>query len=308
MVFLCFVVSLVSAAHASFTLGLVGDNAGRCIHRYDLDSGAYLGKFGNFALGNVFGMGLDQARNKLYVGDAGMVKAFDYNTGSYLYSLPASNAVGISTFSNGDLLLSNGTIVTRVDATTGATINSFNYAAGGLQGSAASVAVDESDRVFVCDSAIGATANNAKIDVFSGNGTYLFSSAAYTQRFAFYYQQMQARGGRLIMGNDSLGNYHFFTYGSTSIAYGGTPGALSPMQQILGVGFGHGSLRYLSGTDSSTNPILQVTDAYNVFQTIPTPQISLGGMRQLAIVVAPEPTSFAALALGLGFLARARKK
>lgn len=304
----CLAVSLVGVAQASFTLALVADNVGRCIHRYDLDSGVYLGKFGQFALGSAYTMGLDQARNKLYVYDSGNIKAFDYNTGEYIYSISNFGTFGMGVFSNGDLLISNGTTVSRINSTSGVLINTFNISAGGFQGYATSVAVDENDRVFIADSAIGTTANNAKIDMFAGNGTYIASSGFYSQRFNTYYQQMRARGGRIIAGNDSLGGYSTFNYTNLSVSTIGTYSAFGGMTQTFGVGLGHGSLMYLTGQDASLNPLLQVTDSSSLAQSIPCPQIAANGIRQMAIVVAPEPGTIAALALGIAFLNRRRKR
>ncbi|MBN8691321.1 MAG: PEP-CTERM sorting domain-containing protein [Armatimonadetes bacterium] len=304
----CLAVSLVGVAQASFTLALVADNVGRCIHRYDLDSGVYLGKFGQFALGSAYTMGLDQTRNKLYVGESSTIKAFNYNTGEYLYSMNGITSVGLGVFSNGDLLTSTGGSVSRINSTTGATINTYNLSAGGLQGTVAGIAVDENDRVYISDAVVGSTSNNARIDVFGGTGTYILSSAVYTQRLNNSYQQMTARGGKLAIGSDTLGGHYQFNYTNSTMVYGLTGFSYGGMTQSMGNGFGHGNLLYVTGMDGSGNPLLQVTDSYSMTTTIPTPQISTNGMRQMAIVVAPEPGTIAALALGIAFLNRRRKR
>lgn len=304
----CLAVSLVGVAQASFTLALVGDNIGRCIHRYDLDSGVYLGKFGQFALASVYTLGLDQTRNKLYVADNSTIKAFNYNTGEYLYSITGISSVGLGVFSNGDLLTSTGGVVNRINSTTGGFINSYNLSAGGLQGTVASIAVDENDRVYICDAVAGSTPNNARIDMFGGTGTYLASSAVYTQRINTFYQQMTARGGKLMIGSDTLGGFNLFNYTSSTITYNLTGFSFGGMTQSMGVGFGHGNLLYLTGMDASGNPLMQVTDTSSTALNIPATQVATNGMRQMAIVVAPEPGTIAALALGIAFLNRRRKR
>lgn len=89
------------AAQASFELVMVADNgsgtfASRKIHRFDGDSGVYLGSFGGFG-GDIIGTHLNQTTNSMFVftSDSRMAE-YNYNTGALVrsYSTPFSNSNG----------------------------------------------------------------------------------------------------------------------------------------------------------------------------------------------------------------------
>lgn len=306
-------VAVSAFSQASFELVLAVDQTNHCIHRYDGDSGAYLGNFGGLRLDAAgygpFGMALDQTRNKVYVGTNAGIKSFNYNTGEYLNTIQAPNGLnfGFSVFSNGDLLTNINTTVQRISSTTGALIQTFNLSAGGLQGTALSAAVDENDNVFIVDTITGSGTNNAKIDRFLGNGTYLSSTGFYTQRAVNNFQQMQARGGHLICGDDTTGHYTAMTYTAGSMGSPFQNFYSSDMTQTLGVAMGHGDIRYHSGPGpSGASRIVINTETGGPANILPTPQIPANAMRQICVVVAPEPGSL--LGLGLGLLVISRRK
>ena len=78
--------ALTTSALASFEMLLVADNGAnttptRRIHRFDPDSGVYLGAFGNFS-SDIRCMKIRQSRNEAYVAAGSTLYVFDYNTGA----------------------------------------------------------------------------------------------------------------------------------------------------------------------------------------------------------------------------------
>lgn len=78
--------ALTTCALASFEMLLVADNGAntiptRRIHRFDPDSGVYLGAFGNFS-SDIRCMKIRQSRNEAYVVAGFTLYVFDYNTGA----------------------------------------------------------------------------------------------------------------------------------------------------------------------------------------------------------------------------------
>lgn len=82
-------------AQASFELAMVldanapggGIRPGR-VHRFDPNTGRYLGSFGGFSTGAT-SLAVDQSRSVAYVYDSGFVSRWNYNTGDYLGVFPA---------------------------------------------------------------------------------------------------------------------------------------------------------------------------------------------------------------------------
>lgn len=68
---------------ASFELVLVADRSTRKIHRFDGTTGAYFGAFGNFTSG-LESISIDQANNQVYVLDGELLTRWNYNTGQLL--------------------------------------------------------------------------------------------------------------------------------------------------------------------------------------------------------------------------------
>ena len=78
--------ALTTCALASFEMLLVADNGAnttptRRIHRFDPDSGVYLGAFGNFS-SDIQSIEIRQSRNEAYVTAGSTLYVFDYNTGA----------------------------------------------------------------------------------------------------------------------------------------------------------------------------------------------------------------------------------
>jgi|GEM_PF-6798136 len=119
------------ASQASYELLLAASITDNKIHRYDGDTGAYLGSFGS-GLQYSWGVIADQPRNIAYVTGGERVFKYNYNTGelvgSFAYTLggdrwAAINAAGTEFYAPG-----SGAI-TVLNSTTGATIRTISRAA-----------------------------------------------------------------------------------------------------------------------------------------------------------------------------------
>ncbi len=99
-------VGLTSSALASFDLLLVLDSGQDVVHRYDGDSGTYLGSFGGGTLNNVRGITVDKASKTAVVTHDNGYSTWDYNTGFFK---GYNDLVGLS---NNDMsLTSNGRLL-----------------------------------------------------------------------------------------------------------------------------------------------------------------------------------------------------
>ncbi len=129
---------LAGSALASFDLALVLDSGQNVVHRYDAESGVYLGNFGGGTLSSVRGIAVDKASNTAFVSHLNGFSAWDYNTGFFkFYNDIASAFVGdIDVTSAGRLLLagaSPSTLAIRVmsNLTNGAGVASFSTSGAG---------------------------------------------------------------------------------------------------------------------------------------------------------------------------------
>jgi hypothetical protein len=86
-IIVCAMVMVAGAAQASFTLLLATDSINNRVTRYDGDTGANLGSFGQLqASGQYWGITANRTTKKAYVSQTtGRVLMFDYNTGEYFW-------------------------------------------------------------------------------------------------------------------------------------------------------------------------------------------------------------------------------
>ncbi|MCE9559606.1 MAG: hypothetical protein K8R88_11715, partial [Armatimonadetes bacterium] len=92
--------TLVSAAQASFELLLVGDNGAnttptRRMHRFDGVTGTYLGAFGNFD-SDIRAVVLRQAQNQVLIQTANRLFIHNYNTGELINDIGTATVTSMS--------------------------------------------------------------------------------------------------------------------------------------------------------------------------------------------------------------------
>lgn len=101
--------AVAGQASASFDLLLVLDSSQNVVHRYDADSGTYLGSFGQGTLANVRGIGVNQAAGTAIVTHSQGYSVWNYNTGAFLfYNTTFSNTYNdVEVLNDGRLLLTS---------------------------------------------------------------------------------------------------------------------------------------------------------------------------------------------------------
>lgn len=293
-----------SGAFASFELALIGDSTQKVIHRYDTETGAYLGSFGRGTLPGVSAMAINQTLGQVITYDrtSGWMTRHNYSTGELLASssIGVTPGLGVSIKWNtttGDLwVASSGGTLLRVDPmnlfTTGVlgftgtslvTGGAGTYAYNATTNRIASLSYNSSNSVITAtdqSTAVALTAPGRALSTGS-MGFYATIEATAPPRLRLF-------SPTTIYGN--VKNFSMMTSlitaakGHAGSLYGlGVNGATPVFSRALADDF-------LTGYDIDTMNISQVT----------TPA-------DMVIAVAPEPGTLAALSLGALALMRRRK-
>lgn len=293
-----FILTLVAAssaiAHASFELVLVTDSITRSVHRFDGNSGAYLGSFGQNHFELPDGIAINPALGHAYIADQSLrtVSVFNCSTGEFIREwMPSVGALNVNLTSTGDVLVAGSDGAARYTAT-GQLLNSYSSLStyGIVQGS---------------DGAVYASDSGGRLRRYPlGGGSPTFTSGA---NFAITWQ-MSARGGQALLAN-------YADNAVDSLATGTSPTvtrlfSTASRVQVLGVAFGHDSRVFAVGIDA-TSPSRGTVGVYS--QLTNTWRGSFGesvliNPRSVAVVVAPEPASLAALGIGLALVGRRRRR
>jgi len=308
---------LAASSHASFELLMVLDYGTKSVHRFDSNSGAYLGSFGGGYFNNPQGLIMDRALNRAYVYDStyGLYRAFDYNTGEHVSDF-AGYGNGFQCFGG----LPGGNILAGYLG--GAAYELSNSGVGlgyrytlpvsGSSGVALGSTVHSSGRILTWT---GALDNSAHMSI-QVLGTTLSSTATYqssviTNMGTYFTQAQIAVGGNNGAVVNTVGNIQYFTTPSdgSSVTLGSNISLTSYLTGPRGVAYGHGSTLYVSGINASNaaqGRILRTTHGFGFGTTFGEGILVNPG--QMAIVVAPEPGTWAALGLGALTLMRRRNR
>jgi len=299
---------VVARAHASFDLILTYDAATQAVHRIDPISKAYLG---SFAVPGPSAMKASFVQKSLYLAYGYRASVFDYSTGeervgrniyvsSSIYSMALSPDQ--STLYLG---LASGGIV------------AYNAATSALIGTVASVTRADAmttlpdGRLLVLDG--GATGHTMKLLTAAGvlQSSYASDSSTsfVSNSIAYWNNPTAPQENFFYRGTQTGSNYQYgsLNHGSSTLI-GPAASSYTGYSNLSFHEAGHTG-GYFMGVDSTTSNGLRITrfssDGY---------QVSTGTYSQIlsptqtAIVLAPEPASFAALGLGcIAFLRRRRK-
>lgn len=297
---------LTAVASASFDLVLISDSTNGVIHRVDGATGTYLGSFGRTVLISPQAVALDQANQRLWVGDmsAGLV-AINYNTGE-----PISQNLNYTVFHDmaltpdGSQILrtsgvNNISAMTRISNPVNGNTGAANYQFSS-NGTGTAVGVDSTGDYIVSDRA------NNRVTRFNPNGTLeassLIGSFNHTSKGTVVGNQMLAMTSAGIMLSI---NTQSFTTSSGLTPSGSWTAAIDVAAGHPGWVWGLG--RDATQTRLQRYAVLPGSNVYSpVGQAILLPQIA--SPTSLAVVVAPEPGTMTALALGGAALLRRRRK
>lgn len=297
-----------TTAQASFDLMLVHDNASGVMHRIDPISRTYLG---SFAVPVFQSMAASYTQKTVYLGNPGGVMAYDYSTGEERpersFVVPTIlNCVAMSAnqntiyagMANGNILsydASNGTLTGTFAAVAGSSIQAMTPTADG--------------RLIVMTGA--PTGHNLRL--FSGAGSQLAvqsvdASTALASNSIAYWTQVDSNDRVFFRGTQTGAgyNYSMLSRGSNTLSSVG-PGSYSGFANLSFHMPGH-SGGYLAGLDTVPANGFRVTR----FTGLASPANSTVYSNILqadhaAIVLAPEPGTWAALGLGALALMRRRR-
>lgn len=305
-------------AQASYELVMVADRLTKSVHRFDGVTGSYFGSFGSGFLNAPVSMCIDQATNSAYVMDnltpsasysetnysGHRIVKFNYNTGEYISSFKPTysyNRAQVGYFQGQLIVGTDGSLIDAYDPSTGGFKGTYTMSVSG-----GAMAVSTSlGRVF----SVGYSGSGA-ISTQNFGGTsqinYPIASAPPTtvvRQMAISGDRALVVGGTPIVSKFTPSTLNSAATNNLTFSTGtGLAGSLG------GVGFGHGDIAYVSemlGAGSA-----KITRMYYS-------EFALGGSfgagilqepRSIAVVVAPEPTTWLAMGIGLAILARRRRR
>lgn len=288
---------LCSLSFASFDLMFVVDN-NNAVHRVDPTTGAYLG---NFALSFApTAMVASYANKRLYALSAGRISAYDYSNGQLLNVFTVGTAQGgLAISPDGTMLYAGNTSTGAINRVTSGGVNMGAFISG-LGSNSMSLSTDPSGNLYITSgpNSYSYTSTGALISTSTTPLTNATASAYSYGGSMFVPALLQVNGGSSygwnIMSGSSLGSPVLYNLANMSIVQGTASGHLGA---------------YVMGKDSASAG-LRITklEPYPQFvgASFVMPQIT--SHRASAIVLAPEPGTWATLGLGALTLLRRRKK
>lgn len=288
-------------AWASFEMLLVADNGpstapNRKVHRFDPQTGVYLGSFGFFN-SNIQSLALDQSTNSVYVFASNQViSRYDYNTGNLISTFAAGNA--------GQFFPT-----VRPDFARQAYFDGYNnFIVQGFP-DPGSIGITGTSTGVVYRS--GIWASNDTLYAFDGAGSKFLTvtmnaagntgavTAATVSLGGLGYGQISRIGGtnKFVMGGSS----GFYTFDPTANT-GSWIGVAGPHVASATAHDGF----YLTSGPTNSGEILMYDRLYNYRTTFGNGILS--NPVAMATVLAPEPGSFVALLAGLAIVLRRRRR
>ncbi|MCE9558980.1 MAG: hypothetical protein K8R88_08515 [Armatimonadetes bacterium] len=303
----CSLFAIAGFASASFDLILVSDLNNHCVHRYDGDTGTYLGSFGNNILVTPLSITVDQTLGIAYVGDDGVgLVAMNYNTGQVLWTNNGINLISdLAPLSNGGVMrtinqnLTSTAFQTFASPSTSSTATSYtnsvssSWGTVGRDGAGDYLVQDRTSNRILRYNPAGFTAP----ELAGVTGSFVASSTG------------AVSSDRIISLTTSGAMVCASTQSATLV---GSTGSLptGSWTSVTEAAFGHANFAWGLGTNASGTRLqrYQRGVSNNTFSPIGT-QIGLtqvGSATGMAVVVAPEPGSL--LTLSLAALALRRKR
>lgn len=307
---------LITISQASFDLMLLGDNTNSSaprVQRYDPQNGVLLGSFGaGFIAGAITDIEVDQASGTAFVLGGNLVSMFNYNTGAFLSAINIGGYRDIEFDALTNTLTTadgggSGLMPGRVFNLAGTQLGTFD----GQWMSTAPIRLGSSARSAAW--VMGATGSfpiQGAIFPIGGGSALQTSSSSYfwgggdAMRESVYnaasdFCGVTIRGGNLEYWGLATNGTGFST-GTMNLVrnFGASTGNIA-------IENGHGSLQYIM----NGNTIINYQSSGNfVLGTQTLGFATAANVRGMAVVVAPEPATMAALGLGALALIRRRRQ
>lgn len=298
-----------AAAHGSFELMLALDRTDRVVHRYDPETGAYLGNFGAGYIQNPIGMVMDQNTQTAFIlqdrsgSQSDYITRMNYNTGAFLgtFQLNFFSARAIGLLNSGQLM--------------------------------ASVYFGDVSRITPAgaeDAYVSRPSGVSNDGLFSGMAQDSFGTVyalydngviyGWSNPFSTFGQQPNANlgaasalqpRGQLSVRDDWLaaGNLNTLTFARTAPGGGffSTGSTTTIYSNIRGTAIGHNNMMYAAGQTGASIGSIARYDQFGNFAGV-FGSAQLKDPIALSVVVAPEPGTMAALGLGLAAILKRRRK
>lgn len=305
------------AAHASFEMMLYGDNSSAIsvVQRCDPISGTYLGSFGkNFIPGPIYGIAVNQSAGEAYVLTSGRVSRFDYSTGEFRGAFIVSGgwtdiaynpSVGRITLGEGNGSGNSG--ATNQFTPSGTAVGLVP--AGGYI-SSAPIYLDATRSVaFTLSSAYPYYISTSLYD-FGSSSPIVTASSSIAWASTNGIRQAVYTNGSLygVMYDAVAGQVRAYKSQANTVSVTApnnvynisTPASANP-----NIALGHGGNIYVRNGSS----VWVYNDPTNATMgTFTLPVGTAANIRGMAVVVAPEPTTWLGLAVGVAILIRRRKR
>ncbi len=294
-----------TTAYASFDLVAVLDKTNRKIHRFDGDTGVYLGSINDIGL-QATAISLDSATGNIFVAEGGNgFSIYNIHTGNIVTSnfnpSPTISSYGLTN----NLLFGDGNIIWNYGGGTDSGSIWTTLANGSVGATSINAIVREGSVMYVLDNI------NKRIAAVNINspGSITYNTGAFNA----------ALGNRMM----KVGNRFYYTNSAGSILYTSTSGSplTSTASLATSVGGGlaftafkgmataHTNDQYLVGTTASGQQVMRSFNSGTTtlfsrkVYTIP----GLGTADDVAVMIAPEPGSMAVLGLGILGLMKKRR-
>lgn len=310
---------------ASYEMILAPSSYSQSVHRYDPENQVYLGEFGQGRLANPTGIVLDQATGSAFIADNRVVHQFNYFTGRHISTINIPGLTGLATSMSlapdGNFVVTDGEGVVKINRA-GSLLNTVtaypnnriaavyqrpnglywmvtsNPGLGGLY-----VTIHSAAGTPITYTTLRTGLTNVGNDIrggmaFKDNRVVLTVSP----QIGSYYDGVNVYQGTFTdAGSLTVGTVPFFTQW--------TPG------QVTNPVYSHSTISYHLVRDQIVSPADAAVAAVNPIGNLGTiyrptgafeTNIAQGGIRQIAIVTAPEPATM--VALGLGACAMLRRK
>jgi len=300
----CFGVGLLSAsAFSTFDLVFVADAGTNSIHRFDGDTGVYLGQFGTGILNAPRSISIDKANGRLYVADNSGLFQFDLWSGTLISGVQVPSFDHIATAPSGNMIgsLNYVTAVLGLYAPSGTgwytganVVSSLNY--GGLD--------------FTSSQMLLADKTNRVVRSYNYAGGF---GGTYSPVTTWNMTAPGTLGQLSINGTDfgiADGTNAIVHYGSTTFGSTLNRKIVTELSSLYGFDFGHGTVGYYAGRNAANTSGLLVRGLLGVSGNVGTYGNGiLQQPRDIAVIAAPEPGQWAAMGLGvMGLLIGKRRK
>lgn len=289
---------LSSASFASYELLLTTDFNNNRVNRYDPQTGTFLGSFGQGYMNAPAKIALDESKGLAYITNysSGTIQVWNYSTGVYENEFASGGLCwGLTRLSNGNIAAATGSAVS-IFTPTGTLVSSFST--GGFNGYSCDT---DGTYIYVGD------INVIRKFTTGGSlvGTLNFSGGRTPYDIKF------RNGVGFVGGLNYKGIFATFNSNTMTGYSEKTISGFTTAMDVEAIAMGHGAAVYLAGQSSASGTPTAVT-RFNSLSLLYggtfASQASGTRISGMAIVVAPEPGTWAALGLGAVILLRRRRR